>query len=71
MKTFDLLPEQIKPTIDWMAYQRGHSAGEAEVELHRQSMAEDLLQCIHQYGRDCYANGFKDGKDNAKLGLTS
>lgn len=70
MKTFDLLPPQIKPTIDFMAYQRGHYAGEDEVEAIRQSMAEDLLQCIHQYGSDCYAKGFSDGKNNTKLGLT-
>lgn len=44
------VPEELKGCLSWMAYERGHSAGENEVACHMRSLVDDLLPAILAYG---------------------
>lgn len=41
-----MVPEEFRSRLSYMAYERGHSAGEAEVEMILGSLVGDLLPCI-------------------------
>jgi len=41
-----VVPEEFRSRLSYMAYERGHSAGESEVEMILQSLISDLLPCI-------------------------
>lgn len=40
------VPEEFRSRLAYMAYERGHSAGESEVELILEGLVSDLLPCI-------------------------
>lgn len=42
------LPEELRPTISWMAYERGHAHGHEEVLGHVQQLVDDLEEPIKQ-----------------------
>lgn len=44
------VPEELKSSISWMAYERGHSAGQDEVASYMREMVSDLLPAILAYG---------------------
>ena len=64
MSKFEQLPKQIQPAIGYMAYERGHSAGEDEVEMLKESIAADLLEPCLQIEKDAYQRGWQEGKEH-------
>lgn len=49
------LPDWIKRTISYMAYEQGHSAGESEVKLIREGMEAEFL------------NAYKEAMNNGEI----
>lgn len=45
------VPEPFKSKFSYMAYQRGHWAGDHEIMLHVQEYVSELLPCIDEYRR--------------------
>ena len=48
-EAFKGLPIEFSNYISWEAYDRGHSAGESEVDMIAASMANDLKPVIEAY----------------------
>ena len=48
-EAFKGLPPEFVSYISWEAYDRGHSAGESEVDMIAASMANDLKPVIEAY----------------------
>ena len=44
------LPEELRPTISWMAYERGHSGGYEEVIGILTGLVNDLAPAVLAYG---------------------
>ena len=42
------LPEELRPTISYMAYERGHEYGREEVLSHVRQMVDDLEKPVQQ-----------------------
>lgn len=43
------LPPEFRSQLSYMAYEKGHSAGEAEIELILEGLVNDLLPCIKDF----------------------
>lgn len=58
-------PQEFRATLSYMAYERGHSAGEDEVELVLEGLIADLSPAIREYtkrmklAKGCF-NSYRD-----------
>lgn len=63
---FDRLPECVKSAVSYMAYERGHSAGEDEVDAHKEALASDLIDCLRTLEKEAYMKGVSDQRESSK-----
>ena len=59
------LPPEFRSVISYQAYERGHSAGQEEIDLILRGLVNDLLPAIKEFEKRIREEGEEEGKNAA------